>query len=78
MKTKKMLLGLVLGVLTVAALSFIYFVGKDFGHFLAGLRTAADLGDVGYNVGYILGYLLIPILTLSLLYMTYKLVNRNT
>jgi ABC-type methionine transport system permease subunit len=77
MKTKNILPNLFLGVLAIAALTFIYFVGKDFGHFLAGLKTATGIGDVGYNIGYSLGYLLIPIVTLLLLYTAYRFIQKR-
>ncbi|AKD03550.1 hypothetical protein POKO110462_16045 [Pontibacter korlensis] len=74
MKTKSILPNLILGVFAVAVLTFIYFVGKDFGHFLAGLRGEPEMSasDVVFNIGYSLGYIAIPVVTLLLLYMAYR------
>ncbi|WP_276498216.1 hypothetical protein [Pontibacter litorisediminis] len=74
MKTKSILPNLILGALAAAALTFIYFIGKDFGHFLAGLRGEPELSasDVVYNIGYSLGYIAIPIVTLLALYIAYR------
>ncbi|WP_266204436.1 hypothetical protein [Pontibacter kalidii] len=77
MKTKSIHPNLILAVLAAAALVFIYFVGKDFGHFLAGMKTATDIGDIGYNVGYSLGYLSIPIVALLLLYTAYRFTQKR-
>jgi hypothetical protein len=75
MKTKSILPNLVLGVLAIAVLVSIYFVGKDFGRFLARLQGKPEIS--AFNIGYSLGYLSIPIVALLALYTAYRYTQKR-